>query len=64
MTYLQQEVARPLVPSNLDPVPENLGLAGAELGLADNLTTAKFLGHKYALTVITPSSAFLTNMIS
>ncbi len=51
VTYLQQEVERPPVLSNLDPIPEDLGMAGAELGLADNLTTAKFLGHKYDLTV-------------
>jgi ABC transporter substrate binding protein (PQQ-dependent alcohol dehydrogenase system) len=53
VTYLQQEVERPPVLSNIDPIPEDLGMAGAELGLADNLTTAKFLGHKYDLTVTT-----------
>ncbi len=53
VTYLQQEVERPPVLSNLDPIPEDVGMAGAELGLADNLTTAKFLGHKYDLTVTT-----------
>lgn len=51
VTYLQLQTARPPVLSNLDPVPEDLGIAGAELGLADNLTTAKFLGHKYSLTI-------------
>ena len=53
VTYLQQEVEHPPVLSNLDPIPADLGMAGAELGLADNLTTAKFLGHKYDLTVTT-----------
>ena len=51
ITYLQLQTARPPVLSNLDPVPEDLGIAGAELGLADNLTTAKFLGHKYSLNI-------------
>ncbi|WP_171125764.1 MULTISPECIES: ABC transporter substrate-binding protein [unclassified Ruegeria] len=52
VTYLQLQVPRPPVLSNLDPLPDDLGMAGAELGLADNLTTAKFLGHKYELTVV------------
>jgi ABC transporter substrate binding protein (PQQ-dependent alcohol dehydrogenase system) len=47
--YLQVVVPRPPTLSNLDPVPENNGLAGAQLGLQDNLTTGKFLGHTYAL---------------
>ena len=53
VTYLQLQVARPPVLSNLDPIPDDLGMAGAALGLADNLTTAKFLGHAYSLTVET-----------
>lgn len=53
VTYLQLQVARPPVLSNLDPIPDDLGVAGAALGLADNLTTAKFLGHAYSLTVET-----------
>ncbi|WP_298850090.1 ABC transporter substrate-binding protein [uncultured Ruegeria sp.] len=53
VAYLQQQVERPPVLSNLDPEPQDLGLAGAELALADNLTTAKFLGHKYKLKVTT-----------
>ncbi|MGR3377830.1 ABC transporter substrate-binding protein [Salipiger abyssi] len=45
-------VARPAPPvlSNLDPDPEDLGLAGARLGLADNATTGKFLGQTWTLT--------------
>ena len=35
--------------SLLDILPENNGLAGAELGLNDNQTTGDFLGHKYSL---------------
>lgn len=50
VTYLKQEVPLPPVLSNLDPIPEDNGLAGARLGLEDNLTTAKFLGHNYTLS--------------
>ena len=50
--YLRAEVARPPVLSNLDPVPRDLGLAGAQVALADNLTTGSFMGHAYALTVV------------
>lgn len=52
ITYLRAEVERPPVLSNLDPVPEDLGLAGAEVALADNLTTGGFLGHDYTLTLV------------
>lgn len=53
MVYLKQEVELPPTLSNLDPVPDDLGRTGAELGLKDNLTTGGFLGHKYSLDVIT-----------
>ena len=45
-------VAQPLPPtlSNLDPVPGDLGLAGARTGLSDNATTGRFLGHSYTLS--------------
>ncbi|MGB2202291.1 MAG: ABC transporter substrate-binding protein [Pseudooceanicola atlanticus] len=36
--------------SNLDPVPGDLGLAGARTGLSDNATTGRFLGHGYTLS--------------
>lgn len=52
MVYLRQLVEAPPTLSNLDPVPEDLGQSGAELGLADNLTTGQFLGHGYSLEVI------------
>lgn len=51
ITYLKQEQDRPPVLSNLDPIPDDLGMAGAALGLADNLTTGGFLGHKYTLDI-------------
>jgi ABC transporter substrate binding protein (PQQ-dependent alcohol dehydrogenase system) len=52
VTWLRLEVPAPPVLSNLDPVPEDLGLRGAELGIADNATTGSFLGHGYALTAV------------
>lgn len=48
--YLKVETARTASLSNLDPTPGDAGLAGARLGLEDNLTTGKFLGHGYALS--------------
>lgn len=41
---------QPPVLSNLDPLPEDSGQAGADLGLADNQTTGRFMGHAYSLT--------------
>ncbi|MEY9558648.1 ABC transporter substrate-binding protein [Sinorhizobium fredii] len=52
MTYLRQEVQAPPVLSNLDPVPADLGIAGAKAALADTETTGGFLGHHYTLKVI------------
>lgn len=45
------EAERPVL-SNLDPIPEDRGRAGAELGLTDNLTTGQFLGQTYSLEII------------
>ncbi|UWR21899.1 ABC transporter substrate-binding protein [Sulfitobacter sp. S190] len=47
--YLKVVEPAPPTLSNLDPVPEDRGLAGARLGLADNNTTGKFLGQSYTL---------------
>jgi len=49
--YLRVEQPLPPTLSNLDPIPENNGIAGAETGLADNRTTGKFLGQTYEMTV-------------
>ncbi|MEM8789276.1 MAG: ABC transporter substrate-binding protein [Pseudomonadota bacterium] len=49
--YLEVGVDRPPTLSGLDPRPEDLGRAGAEVGLEDNATTGKFLGQAYALEV-------------
>jgi ABC transporter substrate binding protein (PQQ-dependent alcohol dehydrogenase system) len=55
IVYLRQDVDRPPILSNLDPVPEDLGLAGAEVAIADTTTTGGFLGHSYSLsTVLVP----------
>lgn len=47
--YLTVEQPAPPTLSNLDPEPEDIGLAGALTGLQDNLTTGKFLGQNYVL---------------
>ncbi|CCF00905.1 ABC transporter substrate-binding protein [Sinorhizobium fredii] len=52
VTYLRQEVQAPPVLSNLDPIPADLGVAGAKAALADTETTGGFLGHHYTLKVI------------
>ena len=50
--YLHVAVPRPPTLSNLDPIPENSGLAGAQTGLQDNLTTGKFLGQTYTMNTV------------
>lgn len=55
IVYLRLEVDRPPVLSNLDPVPDDLGIAGAEIALADTQTTGSFLGHNYSLTIASVS---------
>lgn len=51
VTYLRLETPPVPVLSNLDPIPEDNGIAGAKLGQSDNATTGKFLGQTYDLTV-------------
>lgn len=51
-TYLRLEEASAPVLSGLDPVPDDEGIAGAELARADNATTGRFLGHDYVLDVV------------
>lgn len=50
--YLRVDVPLPPVLSNLDPVPEDIGVAGAATALADNNTTGRFMGQKYTLTEV------------
>ena len=52
VVYLKQEVELPPTLSNLTEHPEDLGLAGVAVGLADNLTTGQFMGHAYTLEAI------------
>ena len=47
--YLKVEQPRGASLSNIDPTPADAGLAGARLGVGDNLTSGTFLGHKYKL---------------
>ena len=47
--YLKQRVERPPVLSNLDPVPDDEGLAGVRLAVEENNTTGRFLGQEYEL---------------
>lgn len=52
VVYLRVETEAPPVLSNLDPEPEDIGLAGAELARQDNATTGRFLGQDYALRLV------------
>ena len=47
--YLKVEQSRGASLSNIDPTPVDAGLAGARLGVGDNLTSGTFLGHEYKL---------------
>ncbi|MDV7339347.1 ABC transporter substrate-binding protein [Terasakiella sp. A23] len=49
VAFVSQEVELPPALSNLDEVPDDLGLQGARLGLRDNNTTGKFMKQKYEL---------------
>jgi ABC transporter substrate binding protein (PQQ-dependent alcohol dehydrogenase system) len=51
--YLRVDVPPPPTLSNLDPIPEDIGLSGAQTGLDDNNTTGRFLGQTYALSPVT-----------
>lgn len=50
IAYLRIETPLPPTLSNLDPVPDDLGVAGAMTARDDNATAGKFLGHKYQLS--------------
>ena len=59
--YLRHEVTAPPTLSGLDPIPQDEGIRGAELALADNATTGQFLGHAYSLeaTSVAPDGDIL-----
>ena len=52
MTYLRHVVETPPVLSNLDPIPQDRGIAGAEVALTDTKTTGTFLRQNYSLAVV------------
>lgn len=60
--WLERQTVPPPVLSNLEEVPEDLGLAGARLGVKDIATTGKFMGHDYVLneTRVPPEDDFLS----
>lgn len=60
--WLERQVVAPPVLSNLQGAPEDLGLAGAELGLADISTTGRFTGKSYELhrTTVLPEDDFMS----
>ncbi len=49
MLYLEQVEARAPVLSNIMPSPADSGLRGAELAVADNNTSGRFLGQEFRL---------------
>lgn len=49
--YLQVDTPLPPTLSNLDPIPDDIGVAGALTGLKDNQTTGRFLGQTYELAI-------------
>ncbi|WP_193371575.1 ABC transporter substrate-binding protein [Pelagibius marinus] len=61
IAYLEHQVKHPPTLSNLDPLPEDLGQAGAELGLVENQASGRFLGQAYTLSVrsVPPDEDFL-----
>lgn len=58
---IERQVTPPPILSNLIAPPDDLGAAGARLGVSDIATTGKFLGHDYALheTIVPPEGDFL-----
>lgn len=52
VAYLRVDQVPVAVLSNIDPIPDDLGMQGAALASKDNNTTGKFLGHDYQLEMI------------
>lgn len=61
---IERQVVPPPILSNLIAAPEDLGLAGAQLGLEDIRSTGRFMGDDYRIsrTLIAPDAAFLPEM--
>lgn len=53
IAYLSQTVEHPAALSNLDAPAEDEGRAGAELAIADNATTGRFLKQAFTLDTVT-----------
>ncbi len=53
IAYLAQEVEHPPALSNLDEPPDDEGLAGARLAIADNDSTGRFLKQRFELEAVT-----------
>lgn len=54
--YLERRIERPVPLNNEDPIPDDRGLRGAELGLKDSQATGRFVGLGFTLrsTVVEP----------
>ena len=50
--FITKEREVPPVLSNLDPILNDEGFYGIQLGVEDNLTTGRFLGHDYKVKMI------------
>lgn len=61
IVYLERAVPQPPVLSNLVAKPDDEGLAGARLAIADNKTTGQFLGQTWTMneTVVSPEEDWL-----
>jgi ABC transporter substrate binding protein (PQQ-dependent alcohol dehydrogenase system) len=59
--YIERQLPQPPTLSNLAAPPEDEGVAGARLAIADNAATGKFLGHEYELRelIVPPKADFL-----
>lgn len=53
IAYLTQAAERPPALSNLDSPPDDEGIAGARLAIADNDSTGRFLRQKFELETVT-----------
>ncbi len=64
IAFITQTIELPPALSNLDEPPEDEGIAGAELGVADNNGTGRFLKQRFTLDPVTvaedgdPAAAF------
>ncbi|GJD84431.1 hypothetical protein HPGCJGGD_2307 [Methylobacterium haplocladii] len=56
--YIERRIERPSPLNNEDPVPDDEGLKGAELGIRDSNATGRFVGLGFALktTVVEPGA--------